>query len=525
MSDSPAQPNPSERESEVDVDAQVEAELAKASGDLSVEQMMEQAADTADAQPADKDNPAENPHVELKRGRIAAVQGDDVFVELSGVPGKNQGVVPLTQFERPPRIGSIMDFVVDRFNDDEGFYILSREGAVGRATWDHLHVGSAVEARVTSTNKGGLELELVGRIRAFMPASQVDLHHIDDLESLVGQMLQAVVQELDKRSKRVLLSRRRFLELERESKRRKLWAELEVDQVREGVVSSVMNYGAFVDLGGSDGLVHVSDLSYTHVTDPKKVVKVGDRVQVKVLKLDPEKQRISLGLKQVAPDPWETAAEQFKVGETVTGRIVRVADFGAFAEVSPGIEGLVPVSELSWKRVHKPSDVVKAGDVLRLSVLSVDPAKRRISLSLKQAAGDPWVGAERKFAQHTNVEGTVLSITDFGAFVELETGVEGLVHISELSDKHVDKVEDVLKVGDRKTFRVLEVDEGERRMRLSLKAASQPEGAPVATSSPSKPAPEGQAPRGGKAKKPRKDLKGGMGQSGALGMGLGDLKL
>lgn len=507
-------------------------QVAEAMGHQTTEELMAQSAPPPSDAPAASDDgeaaadpsgavgePQRIEH-EVRRGRIASIRGDDVFVELPGGMGKNQGVVPLKQFERPPRVGSIMDFVVARIDEAEGLVHLSREGAVTTATWAQLAKGAIVEARVTSTNKGGLELELVGRIRAFMPASQIDLHPVGELEPFVGQKLHAKVAEIDRRAKKVLLSRRAHLEEERLRKRDALWKELAVDQIREGVVSSVMEYGAFVDLGGADGLIHVSDLSYTHVTKPGEVVKPGDTVRVKVLKLDPEKHRISLGLKQVAPDPWATVGDRYHVGDPVSGRVLRTASFGAFVQVEEGIEALLPISELSWSRVNRVEDVVKADEVVSLSVIAVDAGKRRMTLSLRQAKGDPWVGASHKYPRHGLVDVTVKSVTDFGAFVELETGIEGLIHISELSDRRVDKVEDVAPVGSTHQCRVLEVDEDQRRVRLSIKAAKEPP-----------PAAEADKGKAGAAagRKPAhrvkpSNLKGGM-EGAALGLGLGNLKL
>jgi small subunit ribosomal protein S1 len=476
------------------------------------------ASDDADGA-AEGDSPQRIEH-EIRRGRIASVRGDDVFVELPGGIGKNQGVVPLKQFERPPRVGSIMDFVVERIDEAEGLVHLSREGAITTSTWAQLAKGSIVEARVVSTNKGGLELEMVGRIRAFMPASQIDLHHVGELEPFVGQKLHAKVAEIDRRAKKVLLSRRAFLEEERIRNREKIWKELAVDQVRDGVVSSLTDYGAFVDIGGIDGLIHISDLSYTHVTKPDQVVKPGDAVRVKVLKLDEEKRRISLGLKQVAPDPWSGIESRYRVGDQVSGRILRAASFGAFVQVEEGVEALLPISELSWKRVHQVEDVVKCNDVVRLAVIALEPSKRRLTLSLKQAQGDPWAGADEKYPRHAVVDVVVKSVTDFGAFVEIQpdTGIEGLVHISELSDRRVDKVEDVAPVGSTHQCRVLELDLEQRRVRLSIKAAKEPAPAPEAAS--------GKAAAGKKPAHRAKpaNLKGGM-EGAALGLGLGNLKL
>ncbi|QDU72095.1 S1 RNA-binding domain-containing protein [Mucisphaera calidilacus] len=507
--DAPARPP---APAEQDVSAELEAEIA----DADLNAMMEASITAEDSKPAAE---PEAVHHEIRRGRIAAVRGEDVFVELTGEMGKMQGIVPLTQFDRAPRIGAIMDFVVDRIDENEGLIYLSREGAISRATWDQLNPGSAVEARVTSTNKGGLELELVGGIRAFMPASQVDIHHVDDLEALVGEKLEAIVQEIDRRSKKVLISRRQYLQQKREAARQKVLAELEVDQIREGTISSITDYGAFVDLGGLDGLLHVSDMTYGRVEKPSEVVKVGDNVKVKVLKIQQGEKgpRISLGLKQIEPDPWENVAETFNVGDEVTGRVTRTANFGAFVEVADGVEGLLPLSEMSWKRVNNADDVVRVGDTIKLSVISLEPQRKRMSLSLKAAGGDPWDGASLKYPQNAVVEGKVLGTTDFGAFIELEEGVEGLVHISELADRRVNQVEDVLNVGESKKFRVLEISDADRKIKLSLKQVDKPIEKTV----------EQLQPRNlGKAKRqaPR-NLQSGLGKSDAMGMGLGDLKL
>jgi len=457
-------------------------------------------------------------HHALKRGRIARIHGDDVFVELGGIEGRNQGIVPLTQFDRPPRVGSIMDFVVRKFDEAQGLIHLSRETAVSLSTWDELTRGSVVDARVTGTNKGGLELEVAGNIKAFMPASQVDLHSVGDLEPLIGQKIEAMVQEIDRRGKKLLLSRRRLLEHRREQAARKLWSELEEGQVLEGKVVRIMEYGVFVDLGGVDGLIHISDLSHQRISKPQEVVEEGQTVEVKVLKIQPEKQRIGLGLKQTKPDPWDAAAPNLSPGQTVNGRVVRVESFGAFVEVAEGVEGLLPISEMSWKRIDKPEQVVQEGDSLRLVVLKVESEKKRLSLSLKQAKGDPWEGAQEAYQKGAWIEGRVVRETDFGAFVELDEGVEGLAHISELSDRRIGRVSEVVNEGDVKRFRVLDVDPESRRIRLSLREESGGGDAEAATAAASR-----QSTAKKKFKKPA-NLKGGM-DAGHLGQGLGDLKL
>jgi len=513
------------------LDDALQREIDAAMGDQSIEQLIEQslspppesspqdpAATPETSTPAAAQSDRQQIHHDVRRGRIAAIRGEDVFVELTGGDSKLQGVVPLQQFDRPPRLGSIMDFVVDRIDDGEGLVYLSREGAVSRATWEQLTRGAMIEARATAVNKGGLDLEMIGGIRAFMPASQIDIHHVDDLEQFVGQKLEAVVQEIDRKSKCVVLSRRQILQERQVQARAKTLAQIEVGQIREGKVTSLAKFGAFVDLGGVDGLIHVTDLSYSHVDQPGDLVEVGQTLQVKVLKVDLEKDRISLGLKQVQTNPWVTLGDRIKVADQVAGRVLRTANFGAFVEIEAGIEGLLPISELSWKRIHKPEEVITVGEVLQLKVLSIDPARQRLSVSLKQSQGDPWVGAERKFAAHSLVEGKVIATTDFGAFIELETGVEGLVHISELSAQRVGQVTDVLKIGETRPFRVLEVSEDDRKIRLSLKQVEQPHEQPTK---------EHAKPQATAQRRKRPDnLKGGMdvGGVGLGGLSLDDIK-
>lgn len=508
--------------------AELDREIAEALGDQSVEDLVDESVaqetakqnDTAETRPEKKAaKPEPTIHHDMRRGRISAIRGDDVFVDLTG--DKMQGIVPLTQFDRQPRVGSIMDFVVDRVDNEQGLVFLSREGAVSRATWEQLQSGAVVEARVIASNKGGLDLEMVGGIRAFMPASQVDMKHIDNFDKFIGERLQAVVQEIDRKSKRVVLSRRQYLEMQRERAKEQAFEKLSPEQVLQGTVTSVVDFGAFVDLGGVDGLVHVSDLSHQHVKKPSDVVKVGDQVEVKILKIDPEKGRISLGMKQVQPDPWVQAAADIKPGENLSGRVVRTANFGAFVEVSPGVEGLLPLSEMSWKRIGRAEEVCKEGDIVHVQVLNFDPGNHKITLSLKQAQGDPWADAEAKFPRHGLVTGKVLSTTDFGAFVEIETGVEGLVHISELSDRRVGQVTDILQVGDEKEFRIIEIDPEQRRIKLSLKQVTE-----VAESSDAMMTQASNKPGASKRRKHKKgDLKSGLGNAGGMGMGLGDLKL
>ncbi len=318
-----------------------------------------------------------------RRGRVIAIRDRSIFIDLGG---KSQGVVPLEQFmehDEEPIIGQEYEFTFTGYDNREGLVMLSRRGAVNHGSWDQLHEGDVVEGVVAAANKGGLEVT-INNIRAFMPAGQVDIRFNSDLNELVGQKIKCQIIEVNRSDRKLVVSRREILEQQAVLDRAKTWSELATGQIREGVVSSVQAYGAFVDIGGVDGLLHVSAMSHTRVADPTKIVKPGDRVQVMVLAVDQEKQRVSLGLKQLQKDPWTSAAEDFPVGMVTESTITRLMDFGAFAELSPGIEGLIHISELATHRVAHAGQVVKPGDKIKVKVLAVDLEKKRISLSAAQ---------------------------------------------------------------------------------------------------------------------------------------------
>ena len=405
----------------------------------------------------------------LQRCRVVAIRGDDVFVDAGA---KSQGVVTRQQFgDSPPSVGEFVELVLDYYDKDSGLLVMSREGAVQAATWANLQPGVLVEGRVTGMNKGGLELDLKG-IRAFMPASQVDIHRIHDISTLIGERFRCMVTEVDRNDKNVLLSRRKLLEQEQAEALEKAMKELSEGATVSGKVTRITDFGAFVDIGGVDGLLHIADLSYSRVEKVEDVVKVGQTVTVRVLKIDSKKQRIGLGLKQALPNPWDDVDQKYSQGMTIKVRVTKLADFGAFAELEEGVEGLIPISEMSrTKRINKCSEVVNAGDIVEVQVLRIQPKERRISLSIKQLQEDPWAGATDHFPEKEKVTGTITRLTDFGAFVELRPGVEGLIHISELSDKRVRTVGDAVSVGQEVEARVLGVDPEKHRISLSLKPA------------------------------------------------------
>jgi ribosomal protein S1 len=318
-----------------------------------------------------------------QKGKVVAVRGDAVFVDLGT---KSEGVVPLEQFQGdPPSPGQVVEVVVDRFDTEEGLVLLSLKGAAVEANWENLRKGLIVEAQATKSNKGGLEVVVDG-IRGFLPVSQIDINRVDDMAVWVGQRFRAIVTEADQRQKNLVVSRRELLEREREEMREKTWTALAEGQVRAGVIRSVKSFGAFVDLGGVDGLLHVADLSWARVADASQLVKVGQEVQVKVLKIDRQTSKINLGLKQLMPSPWDGVEEKYPRGKTMPGKVTRLMDFGAFVELEPGVEGLIHVSELSPNRVRRVADIVQPGQQVEVRILKMDAEAKKISLSLRPSS-------------------------------------------------------------------------------------------------------------------------------------------
>lgn len=434
-----------------------------------------------------------------RHGKIVSVTPDFVFVDLGG---KSPGACPTQQFEAEPQVGEEMDFYVDRFDQGEGLLILNRKGAAQtNVNWENLAIGTVVEGTVNGMNKGGLELDVKG-MRAFMPSGQVDLFFMKDISVFLGQKLMAEVIQCDASKKNLVLSRKVILEREKEQARQKMLEEVSEGQIRRGTVRNITDFGAFVDLGGLDGLIHISEMTFRRGMKPSDVVKVGDQVDVKIIKFDKEKGKLSLSLNQARGiDPWADAGTKYASGTEITGRVTKVENFGAFVEVEEGFEGLLPVSEMSWRRIRHPNEVVKEGDTIRLLVLSIEPAQRRVTFSLKQASPDPWGAVEDRYPRNAIVTATVARTADFGAFLELEPGLEGLCHISELAPTRIRSVTDVVKPGQQVQARVLEIDKENRRISLSVRRAAEPvrvEPTPVAAPEP--------------AKKPKKrpQLKGGL---------------
>jgi small subunit ribosomal protein S1 len=423
------------------------------------------------------------------RGRIAGIRGSDVFVDIGG---KSECILSMDEFEpdQPPTVGQVLDLVPQGFDRETGLMRLSRSEAKLEADLATLRIGDIVKARVTGCNIGGLELRVQGA-RGFMPMSHVDLVRLEDFSGFIGRWLECEVTEVDRRGKNMVLSRRRVLERQREEERQQLRYQLAEGQTRMGKVVRLTEFGAFVDLGGIEGLLHISDMSWGRLGHPSDLLKVGQELEVQILKINLVKDRVSLGMKQLSPDPWTVVPANYGVGSTVQGRVLNLMNFGAFVELEPGVEGLIPISEMSWaQHVRHPRDLLKENDQVRVSVLALDAENRKITLSLKALEQDPWAGIQDRYQPEAIVTGAVTRITNFGAFVQLEEGIEGLVHISQVSDRRVNRVEDVVEPGKVVKVRILSVDPEQRRISLSMRAVEPvPVPAPAAVPVPGAPAP------------------------------------
>jgi small subunit ribosomal protein S1 len=401
-----------------------------------------------------------------------SVSSDSVFLDIGF---KIEGVLPRTAFDDNAEAVKPGDlFLVSvKGRNEEGYYALSRQKIAKVTDWASLEEAfaqkSPIVGVVTGVVKGGVTVDI--GVRAFMPASRTGTRDAQELEKLVGQEITCRITKLDVTEEDVVVDRRAVLEEQALANAESRRAGLKEGDVVDGTVRSLASYGAFVDIGGIDGLLHVSDIAWTRIGSPEEVLSVGQKIEVKVLKLDAESKRISLGMKQLLPEPWDTATERYAVGQRVTGTVTRLADFGAFVEVEPGIEGLIHVSEMSWtKRVRKPSDIVKQGDTVDAVVLAISQPERRLSLGLKQALGDPWADVGQRFPVGSTVEGPVTRLVTFGAFVELTEGVEGLVHISEITaERRIAHPSDVLRVGEVVKAQVLGIDSDKRQIKLSMK--------------------------------------------------------
>jgi small subunit ribosomal protein S1 len=405
-------------------------------------------------------------------GTVVSLDAESVYLDIGY---KTEGVLPRTAFaQNAEGVEAGNKFSVSvKGRNVERYYELSLMRVAQATDWASLQEAFAqktpVVGTVTGVVKGGLTVD-VG-VRAFMPASRSGERETSEMEKLVGQQITCRITKLDTVEEDVVVDRRSVLEEEALSLQHSRVAALREGEVVSGTVRSFAAYGAFVDLGGVDGLLHISDMAWSRVKAAEDVLSIGQQIEVKILSVDAATKRISLGLKQLQPEPWDGAAATYQVGQRITGTVTRLMDFGAFVELEPGIEGMIHVSEMSWvKKVRKPSDMLKEGDSVEAVVLAVSPAEKRISLGLKQALGDPWSDVAKKFPAGSAIEGPVTRLTKFGAFVELAEGVEGLVHVSEISaERRINHPQDVLRVGERVKAQVVAVDAEKRQIRLSMK--------------------------------------------------------
>ncbi len=501
----------------------------------------------------------------IVKAKIIEIRGNEVTVDIGY---KAEGAIPAEEFGDLSqfKVGDEIEVMLEQIEDDHGDIILSKQKAEQQRMWDNVlsssQEGSILEGEIKSRIKGGLIVDISG-VKGFLPGSQVDITPVRNLDDLLGKRFEFKVMKINRDRRNIVLSRRELIEQRRREKKKTLMAEIKEGQLRSGVVKNTTDFGAFIDLGGLDGLLHITDMSWGRVGHPSKVVKVGETIEVMILKVDFEKERVSLGLKQKLPNPWDDIEQKHPVGSRIHGRVVNLVPYGAFVEVEEGVEGLVHVSEMSWvqrvarasdvlavgdevdavvlninradqkislgirqtlanpwdqlkdkypvgarvkgtvrnftsygafveiqegidgmihvsdmswtRKVNHPSEILKKGDTVEVVILDVDPSNQRVSLGLKQAQSDPWSTIAERYTIGQMVQGKVTKLASFGAFVRLEEGIDGLVHISQIGEQHVDKVRDALKVGQDVTARVVKIDPVERRIGLSIKAAALPD--------------------------------------------------
>jgi small subunit ribosomal protein S1 len=414
---------------------------------------------------------------EIVKGIVVVVQRDNVIIDIGG---KSEGMIALSEFHDAAgqvtvKAGDEIDVYIESRENDDGLVTLSKEKADKMKVWDEISGAcerdELIEGTISQRVKGGLSVTIKGGVKAFLPGSQVDLRPIRNLDKLIGQTYQFKVIKFNKKRGNIVLSRRVLLEKERDEQKTKTLETLEEGKVVKGVIKNITEYGAFVDLGGIDGLLHITDMSWGRVNHPEELFKVGDEVTVKVLKYNPETERVSLGLKQTQEDPWSHAEEAFPPGKKVHGKVMSITDYGAFVELEPGVEGLIHVSEMSWtKKVKHPSKLLEVGQEIDCQVLEVDAKAKRISLGLKQLEPDPWTLFTEKYSPGDKIGGKVRSITDYGVFIGIEEGVDGMVHKSDLSwTAKVNNPADLHHKGDDVEAIILSINHDEKKVSLGIK--------------------------------------------------------
>ncbi|MEI6738805.1 MAG: 30S ribosomal protein S1 [Gemmatimonadaceae bacterium] len=414
---------------------------------------------------------------EIVKSRVLEIRENLVVLDIGF---KSEGTIPLEEFKDMPdlKAGDEVEVLLEHLEDQEGSVVLSKKKADFMRVWERIRVAyesdQPVEGTLVKKIKGGVVVDLMG-VDAFLPGSQIALRRVPNIDELLGHKYEFKIIKLNKRRRNIVVSRRVILESERAGKREKLMKELAKDQVRKGVVKNITDFGAFIDLGGVDGLLHITDMSWGRISHPNEMVQIGMELEIKVLDIDWERERISLGLKQLQSYPWKDVAAKYPVGTRVNGKVVSITNYGAFIELEPGIEGLVHISEMSWTRnVRHPSKIVSIGEAIEAVVLKVDETEEKISLGMKQTEQDPWVILPLKYPVGTRINGKVRNLTSFGAFVEIEPGIDGLIHISDMSwTKRVQHPSEVVKKGDAVDVVILNIDSENKRISLGLKQAEE----------------------------------------------------
>ncbi|MEA3296630.1 MAG: 30S ribosomal protein S1 [candidate division Zixibacteria bacterium] len=414
---------------------------------------------------------------EVVAGKVMGVNRNDVIVDVGF---KSEGVISINEFPKPLNIsvGENIDVFLEQIEDVNGQLILSKQKADFMRVWDRIREvhdsGDQIEGRVIRRIKGGLVVDIQG-VDAFLPGSQVALRQVPDFDALISQIMPLKIIKINKNRRNIVVSRRMILEEERDVMRTALLSEIGIGQIRQGVVKNITDFGVFVDLGGVDGLLHITDMSWGRIRHPSEVASLGETIDVKVLDFDERTSRISLGLKQMTPYPWENIEQKYPLGKKITGRVVSITDYGAFVELEKGVEGLIHISEMSWtQHIKHPSKIMNANDQVETVVLSVDKDNEKISLGIKQMEPDPWTTIEEKYPPNKVVSGKVRNLTAFGAFVELEEGIDGLVHISDMSwTRRIQHPSEVMKKNDEVEIKILKVDHEHRRISLGYKQLTQ----------------------------------------------------
>ncbi len=408
----------------------------------------------------------------ILKGTIVGRAGDDVVVDV-GL--KSEGLIPAEEWDDPSAIepGDEVQVWLETVESDSGHIVVSKRKADRILNWQRIitskNEGDPVEGRVMRKIKGGLLVDIGYPV--FLPASQVDIRRPGDIGEYIGKTIQAKILKIDTERRNIVISRRKLIEEERSAAKEKLLSEIEIGQVRKGMVKNIADFGAFIDLGGIDGLLHITDMSWDRVGHPSELLHIDDEIDVKVLTIDREKEKIALGLKQLKVNPWEEIEQKYPVGSRLKGEVVNIMNYGAFVKLEPGVEGLVHISEMSWtRRINHPSEMLTVGDVIDVIVLDINKGKQEISLGIKQTQENPWTHVAEKYPPNTRINGKVRNLTNYGAFVEIEEGIDGLLHVSDMSwTKKIGHPSEVVKKGDTIECVVLKVEEEKQRIALGLK--------------------------------------------------------